>query len=232
MPKEAKKNWKEIRSDRQLTQQRSQGGFQRQKANEDNLKPRKFPMQRIVIGVALIVLIVTAYGIWQYNETQKIPTINGATGNLSPAGSAPDFSIKDINGTQFSLSQFSGRVIGIHFMAVGCHGQINPINEYELSELSGACNNLCGTDKVTFITVAVATCESSELDLLRSNYSVTWTLGNDYDDGAIEIVNAYVPYEIGDGAVVLIDKSFNIAKVFSLGISGSKLTSEISALLA
>jgi hypothetical protein len=57
-------------------------------------------------------------------------------------------------------------------------------------------------------------------------------LGNDYDDGAIEIVNAYVPYEIGDGAVVLIDKSFNIAKVFSLGISGSKLTSEISALLA
>jgi len=227
MPKEGK----ETHVKRQAKHQRPPQAHQTRREQDEKSKTGKFPTNKLFLGVALIVMIVTAYGIWQYNESQKIPTITGASGNLTPTGSAPNFSIKDINGTQVSLSQFNGSVIGIHFMAVGCHGQINQINEYQLSQLSGACNNLCGKYPAAFLTVAVATCQSSDLDVLRSNYSVTWTLGNDYDDGAIEIVNAYVPYKIGDGAVVLIDRSFNIAKVFTVGVSSSKLTSEISALL-
>ena len=38
MPKESKKNWKEIQRERQIKQQRSQEGFQKQKANEEKIK--------------------------------------------------------------------------------------------------------------------------------------------------------------------------------------------------
>jgi cytochrome oxidase Cu insertion factor (SCO1/SenC/PrrC family) len=226
MPKkETKKKWKEKK-------RRAQQAYQKQKALDAKRKPQKFPMQKLFVGVALIVLILTAYGIWQYYEGQKPPTIGGASGTVSPSTtSATDFSLRDINGTQVSLSQFSGRVIGIHFMAVGCGGQINPVNEYQLAQLENLCGNLCGKETAAILTVAVATCENSALDVLRSTYGVTWVLGNDYDDGALEIVNAYVPHEIGDGSVVLIDKDFNVAQVYRGGVAAETLSSKISQLL-
>ncbi|MEM3050872.1 MAG: hypothetical protein QXJ40_02145 [Candidatus Bathyarchaeia archaeon] len=233
MPKKAKKKgWKEKQRERQIRQQRAQEAYQKQKERYEKRKTRKFPIQKLFVGAALIALILTAYGIWQYYEGQKPPTIGGVSGTVSPpTGSATSFSLKDINGTQFSLSQFSGRVIGIHFMAVGCHGQIYPVNDYQLTQLKSVCNNLCGKEPVTILTVAVATCQSSDLDLLRSNYGVTWILGNDYDDGVLDIVNAYVPHEIGDGSVVLIDKNFNVAQVYRGGVAAGTLSSKISQLL-
>jgi hypothetical protein len=226
MPKKAKKKgWKE-------KQRRAQQAYQKQKALDTKRKPQKFPMQKLFVGVALIVLILTAYGIWQYYEGQKSPTIGIVSGTVSPSTtSATDFLLRDINGTQVSLSQFDGRVIGIHFMAVGCHGQINPVNEYQLNQLKSVCNSFCGKEPVTILTVAVATCQSSDLDVLRTNYGVTWVLGNDYDDGALEIVNAYVPHEIGDGSVVLIDKTFHVAQVYRGGVAAETLSSKISQLL-
>ena len=177
-------------------------------------------------------MLLTSYGIWQYYDSQKPPTIGSgaAASDISQLVSAPDFSLQDINGTQTSLSQYKGKVVGIHFMAVGCHGQINPINEYQLTQLSKACSNLCKKENVAFLTVAVATCENSQLDVLRSNYGVTWALGNDYTDGALEIVNSYVPFEIGDGAIVLIDKTFSIAGIYNGGISAANLVTKIQQL--
>jgi hypothetical protein len=55
-------------------------------------------------------------------------------------------------------------------------------------------------------------------------------LGNDYDDGALDIVNAYVPHEIGDGSVVLVDRDFNIVQVYTQGVSSEKLSSRIDQL--
>jgi hypothetical protein len=115
-------------------------------------------------------------------------------------------------------------------MAVGCHGQINSINEYQLAQVKGACNNLCGEEQATFLTVAVATCESSDLGVLRRDYGVSWIFGNDYADQTLEIVDAYAPYEIGDGTVVLIDKTFNVAQVYSGGVAAETLISKISQL--
>ena len=184
------------------------------------------------MGVALIVVILAAYGIWQYYDGQKPPTIGGVSGTVSPStGPATDFSLRDINGTEVSLSQFNGSVIGIHFMSVGCHGQINPINEYQLAQLKGACSNLCGKEPATILTIAVATCESSDLDVLRTKYGVSWIMGNDYEDGALDIVNAYVPHEIGDGSVVLIDKAFNVVEVYGGGVAAETLSSRITQLL-
>ncbi len=83
---------------------------------------------------------------------------------------------------------------------------------------------------MAFLTVAVATCENSQLDVLRSDYGVSWILGNDYADKTLEIVNNYVPFKIGDGTVVLIDKNFNVAEVYNNGVSSNTLISKITQL--
>ena len=232
MPKEEKKkSGKERQRERQIRQQRAEGGYQMQKRRDAKSRPRKFPMGKLFLGVALIVLMLTAYGIWQYYEGQKPPTIGVATGNLSPTGSAPDFTLRDINGNAVTLSQLNNKVIGIHFMAVGCGGRIYEINQYQFAQLKSVCNSFCSDKSVAFLTVAVATCENSALDQIRSNYGVTWAFGNDYDDGVLDIVNTYMPYEIGDGSVVLIDKTFNIAQVYRGGVAAETLSSKINQLL-
>ena len=212
--------------------QNTQDPNQRSRKRETENRRRNLRNVKIVFStICLITLLLTSYGIWQYYDGQKPPTIGGAAADSSLSNSlAPDFSLQDINGTQTSLSQYKGKVVGIHFMAVGCHGQINPINEYQLTQLSNACSSLCAKQNVAFLTVAVATCENSQLDVLRSNYGVTWALGNDYADGALEIVNSYVPFEVGDGAIVLIDKTFNIAEIYNGGISAANLVTKIQQL--
>ena len=232
MPKEErKKSLKEKQRERQIKQQRAQQGYDTQRERDVKRRPRKWPKGKLIFGVCLIALIFTAYGTWQYYEGQKPPTIGGAAGTISPpTASATDFSLTDINGTRVTLSQFKGQVIGIHFMSVGCHGQINPINEYQLGQLKGACSNLCGKEPAAILTIAVATCASSDLDVLRRNYGVAWILGNDYDDGALDIVNAYVPHGIGDGSVVLVDRNFNIVQVYTQGVSSERLSSEMDQL--
>jgi peroxiredoxin len=230
MSKEAKRSGKDRPSNGSSKKQSSQSQDfyvqqtrNRRRRNERNIKI-------IFSAICLITLLLTSYGIWQYYDTQKPPIIGGAVASGGTQNVlAPDFSLQDINGTQVSLSQYRGKVIGIHFMAVGCHGDIYPINEYQLTQISNAFNDLTG-ENATFLTVAVATCESSELDKIRSNYGVSWILGNDYSDQALEIVNSYVPFEIGDGAVVLVDKDFKIAEVYNGGVSASILVSKINQL--
>jgi hypothetical protein len=233
MPKHGKKSLKEQQRERQIKQQRNQEGSERHsKLNNANRHSKLRSVKIIFSAICLITLLLTAYGIWQYYEGQKPPTI-GSGSTVSGSSSttlAPSFSLRDINGTQVSLSDFSGKVLGIHFMAVGCHGQINSINEYQLAQLNSACNSLCGKENAVFLTVAVATCESSDLNVLRSNYGITWTIGNDYADGALEIVNSYVPFEIGDGTIVLVDKTVNIAQIYNGGVSANTLVSKINQL--
>jgi peroxiredoxin len=178
----------------------------------------------------LIALILTGYGIWQSYDGQKPPTIGDNTPGSSVSGmSAPNFSLRDINGTEIELNEFKGEIIGIHFMAVGCGGQIYPINQYQLSMINQAYADL-KKQGVAFLTVAVATCESSGLEQLRNDYGVNWVFGNDYEDGALEIINSYTPFSIGDGAVVLIDKDFKIAEVYNGGVTSDQLSAKINEL--
>ena len=193
-------------------------------------KSRRWPKGKLLVGACLAALIFVTYGAWQYS-TQLPPTIGGETNNPVPTGSAPNFSLKDINGTQFSLEQFSGKVIAIHFMAVGCSGQINSINEYQLKQLKNVCNIHCSDKPVTMVTVAVATCPSIELTKIRTNYGVTWVLGNDYDNEKLDIVNAYKSYSILDGTILLIDKAFNVDKVYTDATTAETLSSRINQLL-
>jgi hypothetical protein len=223
--KQKKKIWKEQQQrERQIREQRAQ-----ERAHTQN-KPRKYPKGKIVFGICLIGLIFVSYVALQ--SSSKPPSSTDGTTNNSPlTGSAPRFSLTDINGAGFSLSQHAGEVIAVHFMALSCGGGIARINENQLRTLKSVCSTYCGKKPVAVVTVAATTCAASSLETIRSDYAVTWTLGNDYDDGKADIVSAYSSYSIADGAIVLIDRNFNIAEVYAEETSFETLSSRINQLL-
>ncbi len=229
MPKKKKKSWKERQREKQVKQQRAQEAYQRQ--SEAKIKARKWPKGKIIVGLSLVALILVSYSAWQY-YIQLPPAIGGDTSNNAPPpGLAPNFSFSDINGTKFSLNQFTGRVIAVHFMAVGCSGQIYPINDNQLKQLRLACGDHCSDNPVTMVTVAVATCPNSGIATIRLTYGITWVLGNDYADGKMDIVEAYKSYSIKDGTILLIDKTFNVNKVYNEAITAETFSSKINQLV-
>ncbi len=210
--------------------QRSQETYEIQRERDAKKKPQKYPKGKIVFGICLLGLIFTALVAWQYGSKPISPT-DGTTNNPPPTGSAPNFALTDINGDSFSLYQHAGKVIAIHFMVVSCGGGIVQTNENQLRSLKSVCSSYCGEKSVTIVTVAATTCAKSCLEQIRSDYGVTWTLGNDYDDGKGDIINAYSSYSIADGAIVLIDKNFDVANVYSEEMTFETLSSQISQLL-
>jgi len=233
LPKKKKKkiSWKKRQQEKQIKQQRAQKTHRIQSEREAERKARQWPKGKILVGVCLVAVILGAYGAWQY-YIQLPPTIgDGTNGNPPPTGSAPDFSLKDIDGTQFSLNGHSGDVIAIHFLAVGCGGQIRSINDHQLKQLKSVCNDYCGNKPVSMVTVVVATCQTSDLARIRSDYGIAWVYGNDYDDGKLDIVDAYAPYEINDGTILLVDKSFDVVEVYTESVAASTLSSKINELL-
>jgi len=228
LPKNKKKSWKERQRRSQIKQQRAQEASYRQ--SKAKRKARKWPKGKILVGISFLVLILISYGVWQY-YVQLPPSIGGEANNSPPIGSAPTFSLSDVNGTHFSLDQLRGKVVAVHFMAVGCGGQVYPINDHQLKQLKAICSNHCGSNPVALVTVAVATCENPELARIRSTYGITWVLGNDYADGKMDIVEAYKSYSIKDGTILLIDKTFNVDKVYTEAATAEALSLKINQLL-
>jgi len=222
--KQKKRSWKEGQREKQTRLQRSQEAYEIQRGRGAQKKPQKYPKGKLVFGICLIGLIFTALVAWQYSSKQT-------TNNPPLTGSAPNFALTDINGAPFSLSQQAGKVVAIHFMAVSCGGGIVQTNENQLRSLKRVCSSYCGQKSITIVTVAATTCAKSCLEKIRSDYGVTWTLGNDYDDGKGDIINAYSSYSIADGAIVLIDRNFNIAQVYAEETAFETLASRINQLL-
>lgn len=193
-------------------------------------KLRRGSKSKILVGVLLVAFLVGAYGVWQH-VNQLPPPIGGETNNPTVTGSATNFILKDINGTPFSLNQSSGKVIAVHFMAVGCSGQYNTINDNQLQQLKTVCTTHCGDNPVSVVTVAVSTCSNNDLGLIRSKYGITWTFGNDYEDGKLDIVEAYKTYSILDGTILLIDKAFNVDTVYTEAITSAALSTRINQLV-
>jgi len=232
LPKKKKK--KKSRKERQRERQRAQEAERIRLEIERKYKKghKGWPTGKVVGAICLIFLIGVAYGAWQYTRPSTIseepPPINPTPSKPPQTTPALDFTLRDIDGTHFSLSSFSGKVIVLHIMGVGCHGQIYQINDNQLTQLKTVCGSFCEKRPVTLITVAVATCPDSDLEQIRATYGVTWLFGNDYDDGKMDIAQKYGTQ--GDGTIVLIDKEFQISEEYST-IAASTLSSKINQLL-
>ena len=231
MPKEKKKkSWKERQRERQRAREAERIRLEVERKYKKGRKG--WPLGKVFGAICLIALLLVSYGVWQYMQSPQPstepPPINPQPSEPSQTTLASDFTLRDIDGTQFSLSSFSGKVIVLHIMGVGCHGQIYPINDNQLTQLKTVCSSLCGREPITLITVAVATCPSSDLAEIRTTYGITWLFGNDYDDGKMDIAQKYATQ--GDGTIVLIDKTFHISDSYST-ITASTLSSNINQLL-
>ena len=227
-----KKSWKERQRERQMRWQRSHEAYEIRMERATEKKRQQKQTRRIFGGICLIALMLVMYGVWEYYARLPPSISSGKMSGPLQKGSAPTFSLRDAVGTQFSLDKQVGKIIVIHFMAVGCNGQIYPLNQERLSQLKAVCSRYCGKKPFAMVTVAVATCENSELQRIRTNYGISWVLGNDYDDKKMDIVDAYVnACSIKDGAIVLIDKAFNIAEVYNEAVTADKLSVRISQLL-
>jgi len=191
---------------------------------EPEKKPRRWPKRRIIVVISLAAILVAAYGSWQYFAME--------TESPEPLGPAPDFPLMDINSTSiFTLGEFNGKVIAIHFMIVGCHGEVYSIDDNQLRQLKSVCNSFCGGGQFVIITVLSSTCLTSNLTQIRMDYGITWRMGNDYNDGMMDIFRAYEAYSVKDGTVVLVNKAFNVTSVHMEAMTASALSSEIDQLL-
>ena len=228
--KKAKKSWEEKQQERQRAEEAERIRLEIERKHEKRRKGG--PVSKVVGAIFLITLLLVSYGIWHYMQPPQPstapPPINPQPSQPSQTTLASDFVLNDINGTQFSLSGSKGKVIVLHIMGVGCHGQINPVNDHQLTQLGTVCGSFCGEEAVTLMTVAVATCPSSDLAQIRAAYSITWILGNDYDDGTMDIAQKYATE--GDGTIVLINKTFHISSSYG-AITASTLSSKINQLL-
>lgn len=190
--------------------------------------PRKWPKGKITAGICLVAILLAAYGAWQYFTME--------TDSPEPIGPALNFSLMDINSSTsseiFTLDQFTGKVVTIHFMIIGCHGLVYPIDENQLRQLKLVCNRYCGNGQFVIITVLWSTCLTSNLSQIRVDYGITWRMGNDYSDGRMDIFGAYgASYSVEDGTIVLIDKTFNVTQVHAEAMTADTLSSEIEQLL-
>ncbi len=227
--KKKKKSWKERQRERQIRQQKAQEAHRVQREREAERKPRQWSKGKILGAICLISLMVVAYGAWQYTQPSTISEEPPPINPTNPLETPYEFTMTDVNGTQFSLGNFRGRVIVIHVMGVGCKGKIAPINDNQLTRLKTVCSGFCGKEPVTFITVSFTYCSKIYLEQIRAIYGVTWLFGNDIeDDGKMDIAQKYATQ--GDGTIVLIDKTFHISNSYST-ITASTLSSKINQLL-
>jgi len=237
MPKKKKKeSWKEKKRRAELKRQRALEAerirIEREIERRRASKGRRTSFK--VFGViCLIALVLISFGYWQSIQPSTEPPELKREAPLSPSQTtlASDFALRDMNGTQFSLHKYGGKVIVIHFMGVGCQGKIYPINDNQLKQLKTVCNSYCRSKEVAIITVAVASCPNSNLKEIRESYGVAWFLGNDLEDGEMDVVQAYARYvnEYGDGTVVLIDKTFHVRDSYG-AIDASTLFPKIDEL--
>ncbi len=204
-------------------------GEKKQRVNQTH-KEWEGKLNKIFIGIVLLVIVLIAFGLWQSGQGQQSP--EPTNGGQSTFGVAADFSFKDTNGTQISLSQYAGKPILVHFMTLaGCTGQMNPISYTKLPQLASV--NSKYTDKIAIVSVCAATCAGCDevLANVRNAFDISWIIGNDYSDEKMDIVESYSKCDLYDGTIVLIDKSFNIAEVYKPDVTLSTLTAKIDQLV-
>ena len=193
------------------------------------MSPTGLRIPKTILIPFIIAVMVGSYGLWQYGNRAK-SSVSDSPGSQTADDVAPLFTLCDIDGTAFSLDKFDDRVKIIHFMIVGCKGAVSSFNGHQLRELKKLCEVYCPDYELTIFTVAVSTCEGSELDAIRDEYNITWIFGNDYDDGKLDIMESYMRYKIFDGSILLLDESSRVVNVHIDEVTFESLSSIISEL--
>lgn len=158
----------------------------------------------LVLSLIAIAVIASALAYTLY--FQETP---GGTGQR-----APGFTLTDLDGQGFSLSDYRGRVVLLDFMATWC-----PLCAEEMKKLKGLQQKYAGD--VAIISIGIDPTESDQtLKNFRQEAGAEWRFARDTDA-------LFEKYEVDlIPKLVLIDKRGYIRLI---SIQGSKSLSELSA---
>ena len=133
-------------------------------------------------------------------------------------GNAPNFTLTDTDGNNFSLSDFRGKVVVLDLMAtwcVPCKLEIPHLKEVQQHY----------GDSVIILSISVGGDSNPELKNFKAVQGATWRFAVDTDD----VITKYSAFRIPK--LVIIDESGNIRFAHEGTMSSSELIEEIDGLL-
>jgi len=141
-------------------------------------------MKREEAAILTVILVVVA--LLAVDAIRRIPPIQGGGGS-SGGEKAPDFHLRDINGHEFSLSDFRGKVVILDFFMIRCapcRTQVGELKEV-LREFGG---------QVVIISISVDPSDTDEdlKEYAREN-GITWIVARDTADVASKYGIKVVP---------------------------------------
>lgn len=130
---------------------------------------------------------------------------------------APNFQLRDPWDYEFSLHQFEGKAVILHFFRIYCGGRITRESFNQIKELNKVCAELCKGEKCTegdlhMISIVLATCPTTDLKEWTEYFNINWLLGNDYDDYQLNIIKDYSGYlsKLKDPALIFVSNNQDI----------------------
>jgi peroxiredoxin len=133
---------------------------------------------------------------------------------------APDFSVKDIDGNEFTLSENQGKVVVLDIMTLSCSAC-----KLEMKHLRAIFSRY-SQNELAIITISIDNKDSAgEIDEYRARYGDNWTFARDTDGVANKYKVSYIP------TIVIIDKE-GVIRYWGAGeLSAPRLSEEIDKLL-
>ncbi|KXB06378.1 hypothetical protein AKJ53_00450 [candidate division MSBL1 archaeon SCGC-AAA382F02] len=131
--------------------------------------------------MAIAIVVILTVGIsaaWYLSTTHEISTGNKGKENKNigtkVGESAPDFTLTDIDGNTFSLSDYRDNVVILDFMATWCSWCV-----YEMPDLVKFHENYV-SQGVVMLSVDVTTSETkAQLRSFKEEYGAEWTFARD-----------------------------------------------------
>lgn len=136
---------------------------------------------------------------------------------MAESKKAENFELRDPWDYRFSLEQFKGNPVILHFFRIYCGGRITKESFKQIKELNKVCTKLCKGKKCTegeihIISITLATCPTTDLKEWANYFDINWLLGNDYDDYQLDVIKDYSEYlsKLRDPALIFISPSQEI----------------------
>lgn len=182
--------------------------------------------RRVFVVICLVALVFISYGVWQSMQTSTpSSTESQSTEPTEPQpppspneNEAPSFTLTDIDGETFSLSDFRGSVVVLDFFATWCTPCVAEMPH--LAEI----HEKYGSD-VVITSIAPSTDTVELLKQFREDHNMLWRIARDTAGVSDDYGVQYIP------TLVIIDQS-GIIYYRNEGLTdASTLSSKIDSLL-
>lgn len=207
-----KESWKEKRRRAALKREKALEAERIRREREPKKKRRGWPRGKFFGVICVVALLLISYGVWQYTQS--------STERPSPEG-APLFTLTDIDGVEFSLGDFIGRVVVLDFFYIRC-----PPCREEIPELAQVYGKYSRSD-VVIISISVDPDYDTieRLQKFREEHQISWTIAGDTASVSDKYNVQAVP------TLVIIDQS-GVIYYRNVGLTyASTLSSKIDSLL-